>query len=127
MTMPQVANAPAKPDSPVDRGLQRLAGAVLIQALPDASSGPRRFREEALEWINGKTTSGFSFEFCCALLGREPEDVRERLRKKNFIPKFEPESDTSMPGYNGSYPSSNGYGTQTSQGYISFAAKSASA
>ena len=84
---------PPKIDAATDRALQRLAGAVLIQALQDASSGPRRFREEALEWINGKTTSGMTFEFCCALLGRVPDDVRNRLMKKNFIPK----SDTSLP------------------------------
>ena len=41
-----------------------------------ASSGPRRYREEALEWFEGKTDSGMTFEFCCSLLGRVPDDVR---------------------------------------------------
>ncbi len=80
---------PPKNDAATDRALQRLAGAVLIQALQDASSGPRRYREEALEWFEGKTDSGMTFEFCCSLLGRSPEDVRNRLMKKNFLPKSE--------------------------------------
>ncbi len=92
MTMPQVCTS-SRMEAPADRSLQRLAGAVLIQALQDASSGPRRFREEALEWINGKATAGFTFDFCCALLNRDPEDVRERLRKHNFIPKWDPGSE----------------------------------
>lgn len=83
-------------DSPADRGLQRLAGAVLIQALQDASSGPRRYREEALDWIHGRCKSGFSFNFCCSLLGRSPEDVRLRLQSKNFIPKWDSATDTDV-------------------------------
>lgn len=85
-----------KTDSPADRGLQRLAGAVLIQALQDATSGPRRYREEALDWIHGRSKSGFSFNFCCALLGRSPDDVRHRLQSKNFIPKWDPTTDTDI-------------------------------
>ena len=77
-----------------DRALKRLAGAVLIQALQDASSGPRRFREEALDWISGKAGAGFSFDFCCALLGRAPDDVRWRLMKFNYIPKYEADSES---------------------------------
>ncbi|MBI1358146.1 MAG: hypothetical protein GC160_27750 [Acidobacteria bacterium] len=72
-----------------DRALQRLAGAILIQALQDASNGPRRHREEALEWIQGRTKSGFTFEFCCSLLARDPDDVRERLKQNNVIPKWD--------------------------------------
>lgn len=80
---------PPRKDAATDRALQRLAGAVLIQALQDASSGPRRYREEALEWFEGTTNSGMTFEFCCSLLGRVPDDVRSRLMKKNFLPKSE--------------------------------------
>lgn len=75
--------------APPDRALQRLAGAVLIQALQDASSGPRRCREEALDWISGRTNGKFSFEFCCSLLGRRPDDVRRRLQRYTFIPRWE--------------------------------------
>jgi len=73
--------------APLDRALQRLAGAVLIQALQDASSGPRRSREDALEWIYGRSRGKFNFEFCCSLLGRDPDDVRHRLQRFHFIPK----------------------------------------
>jgi hypothetical protein len=77
----------AEKSAPVDRALQRLAGAVLIQALQDASSGPRRAREDALDWIYGRARGKFSFEFCCSLLGRDPADVRMRLQRFHFIPK----------------------------------------
>lgn len=108
MQTPQIAAATRPAEAPADRALQRLAGAVLIQALQDASSGPRRFREEALEWINGRTNAGMTFDFCCALLGRDPEDVRYRLRKHNYIPKWEPgmETEAVMGGYR---PSSHGF------------------
>ena len=79
----------ARQGSHADRSLKRLAGAVLIQALEDASNGPRRIRKEALEWIHGRTSSGFTFEFCCSLLGRSPDDVRQRLMYQNFIPKWD--------------------------------------
>jgi hypothetical protein len=78
--------------TPPDRALQRLAGAVLIQALQDASSGPRRCREEALDWISGRTMGKFSFEFCCSLLGRRPDDVRRRLQRYTFVPRWDASS-----------------------------------
>jgi len=73
-------------DSTVDRGLQRLAGAVLIQALDDLSRGPRKAREQAREWIFDGAVGDFSFDLCCSLLGREPQDVRRRLRKYHIFP-----------------------------------------
>ena len=73
-------------DSTVDRGLQRLAGAVLIQALDDLSRGPRKAREQAREWIFDGAIGDFSFDLCCSLLGRTPEDVRWRLRKYHILP-----------------------------------------
>ncbi len=69
-----------------DRALQRLAGAVLIQALQDASSGPRRTRDEAIDWLFGRTNGKFSFEFCCSLLGRDSRDVLHRLQRFAFMP-----------------------------------------
>lgn len=65
----------------------------MIQALQDASNGPRRYREEALDWILGKTKAGFTFEFCCSVLNRDPEDVRGRLRNNNIIPKWDASMD----------------------------------
>lgn len=76
-------------DTQADRPLQRLAGAIMIQALQDASNGPRRYREEALDWIQGRAKAGISFEFCCSLLNRDPEDVRDRLKENNVIPKWD--------------------------------------
>jgi hypothetical protein len=83
--MVSAKSLPPRKDAATERALQRLAGAVLLHA----SSGPRRYREEALEWFGGKTDSGMTFEFCCSLLGRVPDDVRNRLMKKNFLPKSE--------------------------------------
>ena len=80
----------------LERGLQRLAGAVLIQALEDASSGPRRAREDAWEWFDGRSRGEFNFAFCCSLLDRDPEDVRQRLQRSHFIPKVVP---ASAPAY----------------------------
>lgn len=88
MMVPAKSQPPTK-DAATDRALQRLAGAILIQALQDASSGPRRYREEALDWFAGKADNGMTFDFCCSLLGRVPDDVRNRLMKKNFLPKSE--------------------------------------
>ncbi len=95
-------------DAPTDRPLQRLAGAIMIQALQDASNGPRRYREDALEWIQGSTKAGFTFEFCCSLLNRDPEDVRDRLKEKNVIPKWDASMDAGAAaayaaGMGGSY------------------------
>ena len=70
----------------VDPALQRLAGAVLIQALEDLTRGPKRSREDALNWILGRTTEGFNFGLCCDLLGREPNDVLQRVQRFFFIP-----------------------------------------
>lgn len=114
MNTPQIVVA--SKDAPADRALQRLAGAVLIQALQDASSGPRRFREEALEWINGRSNAGMTFDFCCALLGRDPEDVRYRLRKHNYIPKWEPgmENESSMGSYGSSMSHGYSFGMKAS-------------
>jgi len=70
----------------LDPALQRLAGAVLIQALEDLTRGPKRSREDALNWILSRTTDGFNFELCCDLLGRRPNDVLQRVQRFFFIP-----------------------------------------
>jgi hypothetical protein len=62
---------------------------MLIQALEDASCGPRSCREDAIAWIQGKTTSGLTFDLCCTLLSRSPEDVRLRLMRQNILPKWD--------------------------------------
>ena len=87
---------------PLDPSLQRLAGAVLIQALEDLTRGPKRSREEALQWILGHTKDGFNFELCCNLLGREPNDVLRRVQRFFFIP-------TGTTTSHGSYAESFSY------------------
>lgn len=95
MHTPPVVDPDGAPRTRADRALQRLAGAVLIQAIQDASSGPFRTREEAQQWIDGSTDAGMTFSLCCSLLGRDPEDVRQRLRNRHYIPKLAPESEKS--------------------------------
>ena len=75
----------SRSDAP-DPALRRLAAAVLIQALGDLTRGSKRERQEALNWMLGKTTGGFSFDFCCRLLGREPDDVLQRVQSYFFPP-----------------------------------------
>jgi hypothetical protein len=84
--MLNVKRTVAKPLS-VERSLRRLAAAVLVQALQDASGGSRRSREDVWEWFDNRSQGQFTFEFCCSLLGRDPEDVRHRLQKSHFMPK----------------------------------------
>ena len=83
MTPPRLS---ASKTSNLDPALQRLAGAVLIQALEDLTRGPQRSREEAMDWMMGKTVEGFSFELCCNLLGRDSEDVLHRVQRFFFMP-----------------------------------------
>ena len=85
----------ASKTSNLDPSLQRLAGAVLIQALEDLTRGPRRSREEALDWIMGKTVDGFSVALCCNLLGRDSADVLQRVQRFFFMPNG---SSTSFSG-----------------------------
>ena len=87
----------ASKTSNLDPSLQRLAGAVLIQALEDLTRGPRRAREEALDWIMGKTVEGFSFDLCCSLLGRDPEDVLQRVQRFFFLPNGSSAAFSSSP------------------------------
>ena len=93
MTLPRLT---ASKVSCLDPSLQRLAGAVLIQALEDLTRGPRRSREEALEWILGKTADGFSFDLCCDLLGRDPNDVLQRVQRFLFVPNMPAPSNASV-------------------------------
>ena len=75
----------SRSDAP-DPALRRLAAAVLIQALRDLTRGPKRRREEARSWMLGKTTGSLSFDLCCTLLGREPDDVLQRVQSYFFPP-----------------------------------------
>ena len=115
MHTPPVVDSDSAPKTQANRALQRLAGAVLIQAIQDASSGPFRIREEALRWIDGETDAGMTFNLCCSLLGRDPDDVRQRLRNRHYIPKLDPETEITA--------ASGRYGTGDSLVNYLFAAR----
>src|SRR5215472_12038418 len=61
------------------RGVHRLAGAVLVQAIEDIRSGSGRKREDAVRWVTDSSEEQFSFIFCCRILNRNPEEVRRML------------------------------------------------
>ena len=70
-----------------ERGLRRLAGAMLISALDDLDSRSHSRRGEVLNWISRRDASVFSFEFCCGLLGRDPNELRRKVRTERFSAK----------------------------------------
>lgn len=71
------------------RALQKLALAVLQQALDDAKPGGP-YRDKALAWINGKITNGLDFQLCCDLLELRADYVREALWQSKMIPAPRP-------------------------------------
>jgi hypothetical protein len=66
------------------RGVQRLCGAVLVQAIEDLRCGSSRRREEAVQWIEDDSKAQFSFVFCCLMLDRNPEETRRFLLGREF-------------------------------------------
>ena len=66
------------------RGIQRLAGAVLVQAIDDLRCGVSRRREEATRWIESESEEQFSFVFCCRMLERDPEETRRFLLRQSI-------------------------------------------
>ena len=66
----------------LDRGVYRLAAAVLLQAILDAGSSSMGRRTSALRWINSKDESCYSFTFICRVLSRDPEEVRRLCERK---------------------------------------------
>jgi hypothetical protein len=66
------------------RGVQRLAGAILVQAIEDLRCGSNRRREDAIHWIEEDSETQFSFVFCCRILQRDPEEVRRFLLQREF-------------------------------------------
>ncbi len=61
------------------RGVQRLAGAVLVQAVEDLNRGCGRIREDAIQWIADAREDQFSFVYCCRMLSRSPDQMRRVL------------------------------------------------
>ncbi len=82
-----IANA-VKQDLDLDslglRGLHRLAGAILVQAIEDIRCGSGRRKEDAIRWVNESSEEQFSFAFCCRMLNRKPEDVRRFLLRQSL-------------------------------------------
>lgn len=70
-----------------ERGLRRLAGAILISALDDLDGHSRSRRGEVLNWISRRDAKVFSFEFCCGLLGRDPNELRRKVNTESFSAK----------------------------------------
>jgi len=65
-----------------DKGVQRLATAMLLQAVQDAMSHSTGRRNGALRWILSKEQCPFSFAFVCRVVNRDPEEVREFCLRK---------------------------------------------
>ena len=63
----------------LNRGVRRLAAAVLIHALEDLVRGSKPCRRGAFSWFTESDTDGMSFEFCCTVLGRDANTLRDRL------------------------------------------------
>ena len=68
-------------------GIQRLAAAVLLQAITDLQRGTAANRREAAEWFEKKSMGSFTFQSCCEILDRDPEDVRQRLLSDYGVPR----------------------------------------
>ncbi len=70
-----------------ERGLRRLAGAMLISALDDLDSRAHSRRDEVLNWISRRDARVFSFEFCCRMLGHDPNELRRKVNTESFSAK----------------------------------------
>ncbi|HYM09366.1 MAG TPA: hypothetical protein VEU62_01465 [Bryobacterales bacterium] len=66
------------------RGVHRLAGAILVQAIEDIRCGSGRRREDAIRWITDSSEEQFSFVFCCRMLNRDPEEIRRFLVRQSL-------------------------------------------
>jgi hypothetical protein len=59
-----------------ERGVYRLAAAVLLQAINDATSTSMGRRAGAIRWISNNQDGGYSFIYVCRALNRDPAAVR---------------------------------------------------
>lgn len=65
-----------------EKGVYRLAGAMLLQAIQDAGSNSVGRRTGALRWMSSKDNGCFSFTFVCRVLNRDPAEVRQFCERK---------------------------------------------
>ena len=61
------------------RGMHRLAGAVLLQAIEDLSHGSGSRRADAVRWMENTTEEINSFAFWCQALDRHPDKIRRLI------------------------------------------------
>ena len=66
------------------RGIYRLAGAILLQAIEDIRCRTGKKREEALRWVQDSREEQFGFVYCCRMLDRNPEQVRRFLERREL-------------------------------------------
>lgn len=89
-TSPQTMNQPEfeyLDDAALNRCIERLATAVLIQAMEDMCRGTMRERREAIEWIRRGDVGEFTFDLCCRLIDRDPETVQRQAFARSGIPE----------------------------------------
>jgi len=58
---------------------RRLCAALIVNAWDDLRSGLKRRVSDTTEWIESGDRSKFSFEFCCDVIGRDPDETRSLL------------------------------------------------
>jgi len=74
-------------DAALNRCIQRLASAVLLQAMDDMCRGTMRERREAIEWIRKGDVGQLTFDLCCRLIDRDPETVRRQALARSGVPE----------------------------------------
>jgi hypothetical protein len=70
---------PAIFDTADGRAIYRLVAAILVQAIQDIRGSSATKRADAIRWINNREDRQFSFTFCCRILNRSPQQVRQWL------------------------------------------------
>ena len=71
-----------------DRGAYRLAGAMLLQAINDATSRSAGRRAGAMRWMGRRGGDGYSFDYICRILNRSPEEVRRFCHRRTAERQF---------------------------------------
>jgi len=91
-------------DAALNRRIQCLATAVLVQAMEDMCGGTMRERREAIEWIRRRDVGEFTFDLCCRLIDRDPETAQRQalarggIREPFFTQMMEHESFERLAG-----------------------------
>ncbi len=58
---------------------QRLCAALILNAWDDLRGGFKRRVRDTTEWVESRDKSPHSFEFCCDVIGRDPDETRSLL------------------------------------------------